>query len=84
MATLYWHTYTVMGHGRFPVDMLRYDCAHPVDGQSAGAILDEVDGLHGNPRTVLLRSHRPPTVARWASFGWRVNEREIHKSKVVS
>lgn len=57
------------GATAFPMDMLRYDACHPVNG-------DDVDAMfwknEGQLRTVTLNSNRPPTVQRWSSFGWRV------------
>lgn len=53
--------YEVEGSGPFPHDMLRYDEAWlRRDEPGTGRRRVGVVGIH------------PPTVARWASFGWRV------------
>jgi hypothetical protein len=63
------YTYWVAGKGEFPYDMLRYDRAWPVE--HVGDIPRK-----GEERTVKLRSHKPPTPARWASFWWFVSPSE--------
>jgi len=69
-------SFIVSGKGRFPVDMLRYDCCWPRDGASAEAILTPVDReVRAAPREVRLvtgKQHGAPCVGRWASFGWTV------------
>jgi hypothetical protein len=59
---------TVSGRGVFPMDMLRHDEAWPADTYSAFELQDTQRTSGG--RTVVLYSHREPTVARWNSFGW--------------
>ena len=64
MAKLYY--YEVAGKPQFPLDMLRYDNCHPVDGGS-------VDGLTASGDDVIvvrLGSPKKPTPGRWKSFGW--------------
>lgn len=63
----------VNGRGIFPLDMLRYDCCFPANGQSAFAIGENGSEL----RTVTLvrfagTKSWEPTNGRWASFGWGV------------
>jgi hypothetical protein len=58
--TLY--EYWVTGRDEFPVDMLRYDAAWPIEG--------DVNGREA--RSVKLRSYRSPTILRWNSFLWWV------------
>lgn len=69
------YTYTVTGSGSFPFDMLRYDSCWPSDGNSAREMdsswLVQRPGL----RTIHLTSYSPPTVGRWSSFLWRVDDR---------
>lgn len=64
------YQYTVIGHGYFPLDMLRYDSAYPrrqID-------VDSLTGLNEGRAIVDLSSHRQPTVERWNSFGWDVKK----------
>ena len=68
-------SFIVTGKGPFPVDMLRYDMAWPIDGQSASAILTPEDRKERRtPRSLRLYTARKgdPTFARWSSFGWTV------------
>jgi len=64
------YSYAVRGRGYFPLDMLRYDQAWPVD------TLDLA--VYTAPLTervyIRLRSFHPPTEGRWNSFGWEVIE----------
>ena len=59
------YTYWVSGKGDFPYDMLRYDQAWPLEH-----INDIPKREH---RSVRIRSWKPPTEARWASFWWFVS-----------
>lgn len=71
------YEYFVTGHGTFPFDMLRYDCAWPADSEAA--FLMECHPGHESfrkNRSIKLRSYREPTVDRWASFMWSVG---VHK-----
>jgi hypothetical protein len=67
---LYKITFTVKGNGLFPIDMLRYDRACPLD-ESASSNIDGRDS-----REVNLLMFSPtvagPTEGRWKSFGWNV------------
>lgn len=70
-------TFTVKGRGRFPLDMLRYDCAWPSSGEDVAAMESSLDTrfeLRRNPWAVRLVSESlgVPTVDRWASFGSHV------------
>jgi hypothetical protein len=66
-------TYTVEGRGEFPLDMLRRDQAWPADTRSALAI-----GERGRRRVTLTAAvARHVAVARWASFGWRVEDADL-------
>jgi len=75
-------TFTVIGHGTFPLDMLRYDACYPIDSESVSGLEYDRDNRH-EPRKVQLRSHlNSPTNARWASFGWLVLRETVRKEKV--
>ena len=63
------HTFKVRGKGSFPLDMLRYDACHPVRPEDVEAITDDDTT---RIRVLTLNSNHPPTVKRWASFGWKV------------
>jgi len=62
----------VIGRGRFPTDMLRYDGACPATESDSVAI--EATGL----RAVRLESRVQPTIGRWSSFGWVVVSHDAH------
>ena len=73
-------TFSVQGESPFPLDMLRHDGCWPADTESVwniyisithGAIQSSLKSAPARP-TIRLRSTEKPTVARWASFGWRV------------
>ncbi|HEY6415282.1 MAG TPA: hypothetical protein VIX41_03560 [Acidimicrobiales bacterium] len=63
----YLYRYTVEGRGSFPEDMLRYDSCWP--GRQADVPLP---GPSSESRRVEVVGIKPPTEARWHSFGWRV------------
>jgi len=69
-------TFVVVGTGRFPFDMLRYDEAWPVAGADANAIGRDTHNVRASDsrRIVRLMTHKyfGPTIGRWESFGWRV------------
>lgn len=69
--TYYWE-YTVVGNGQFPADMLRYDAAYPYDQTNVGIAPHRYSETGWDTRKVNLRSLHEPTVDRWLSFGWRV------------
>jgi hypothetical protein len=60
--------FEVQGSGDFPADMLRYDLCWPADETSSGRINNRRRAQY----TVKLKGLKPPTPARWASFGWKV------------
>lgn len=68
-------TFTVMGKGHFPWDMLRYDGAWPADGNTV-QILQNIasaeDGYIKEPVEMRFTCISPggPSVARWGSFLW--------------
>lgn len=73
------YTYTVEGTGEFPFDMLRYDSASPASQEAVFklalghyASMERVREWMQTRRQVEMQSYWPPTVARWASFGWKV------------
>jgi hypothetical protein len=77
MAKQYLYVFIVHGRQRFPVDMLRYDRATPHREQDSHQIIPAT-GCHSGGTIagydIELQSHRPPTEARWRSFGWEVTE----------
>lgn len=67
--------YEVVGYGRFPIDMLRYDAAWPTSPEGASRIGTSLDTAHASDRMVLviaLAGIRAPTKDRWSTFGWTV------------
>jgi hypothetical protein len=76
--------FTVSGIGRFPVDMLRYDGAYPASSSDAGEMAKRIENTVAMPdrKPIRLRAAIPtgfrknalPTVQRWNSFCWRVDE----------
>lgn len=66
-------TFVVEGRMEFPFDMLRYDGCWPEQSEDVSNL--QYDRERRKPlefRRVMLRGTSMPTVARWASFGWRV------------
>jgi hypothetical protein len=67
--------FVVAGSSRFPLDMLRYDMAHPTTPASVEQMALTLDA---HPRAfqqellVKLTSKEKPTVHRWKTFGWKV------------
>lgn len=68
-----YYEYTVSGTGAFPVDMLRYDSCYPARQDDAIQLSPHTRRSPGEVYHVTLHSCHPPTDARWASFGWKVN-----------
>ena len=71
----YQHILEVEGQGAFPIDMLRYDGAHPASEQDSAAAF--VVGKETRRVRVVHYSETPnwkPEYGRWQSFGWRVVE----------
>lgn len=60
------YCYTVTGTDHFPLDMLRYDKAWPMDSHAVSLISDN------DERSIRITSRDKPHDTRWASFGWRV------------
>jgi hypothetical protein len=65
--------YTVTGIGGFPTDMLRYDAAWPNSPDSVQNIHD-IPEVRAKRREVQLTSIQEPTIGRWNSFMWQVND----------
>ena len=61
--------FTVTGKGRFPIDMLRHDMAHPADAVASEAIT----GTGVRDVELVAMKRRYITPARWASFGWSIS-----------
>lgn len=75
--TRYRQEFIVEGGGTFPYDMLRYDRCYPAE-ENQSCLLQTVS----HDRQVRLaretyNKNDMPTIARWASFGWRVLEHTI-------
>lgn len=70
-------TYMVSGTGRFPLDMLRYDRCTPLAGVDV-AILENTFQGHGYNSFAVIGPVEP-TIDRWKSFGWQVNDVEKRK-----
>jgi len=66
----------VTGRGRFPMDMLRHDCAWPLNTADAMAITETIAA---DPAFVSVRlmCSAEPTTARWLSFGWGCEITEV-------
>lgn len=79
VARKYRHRLRVTFSGRFPVDMLRFDRAHPATEGDALTIEESVYDYEGHRARVVMvdkysdtangRDPRVWTVQRWASFG---------------
>jgi hypothetical protein len=77
-------TFTVIGTGEFPADMLRYDsatAATPHDQRIIDAAYENPDSagvlwdgtrLRVNRVNLVTTDRHAPTVDRWRSFMWRV------------
>lgn len=85
-ATYY---FAVSGSGDFPFDMLRYDACWPSSSLDASSIGQPCYSERKGHRVVILAC-RPggygvvPTVARWASFGWKagnLHDNSFHAEK---
>jgi hypothetical protein len=71
MVAMMQRSFTVSGRGAFPLDMLRYDSCWPNSEADTSAIDEPRER-----RKVTLRtySNYSPTIDRWESFGWRVDD----------
>lgn len=66
-------TFTVEGHTRFPLDMLRYDQCWPktqVDATNLAYMAQH--GAYGFCTITMETWKGTTTDERWASFGWKV------------
>lgn len=68
----YAYSYKVAGKWAFPIDMLRYDEAWPEHEFDSALIIQTTEHSSVEAVEIKIVSYRPPTVARWASFGWQV------------
>lgn len=79
------YKYTVVGKYQFPIDMLRYDCAYPFQGQDAAEIEHSFNPQkradHPEPFRVTLIGAKEPTVGRWSSFLWSVDPETVTSFK---
>lgn len=66
------HEFTVTGIGDISADMLRYDSCWPARQEDAAQIFSRHGDAYAK-HTITLRGLRAPTVDRWLSFGWRVD-----------
>jgi len=66
--------FTVEGRIPFPIDMLRYDLCRPATESDSNMIEVTFRVNTGSPNRVNLKGLKPPTAARWNSFGWRLVE----------
>jgi hypothetical protein len=66
------YRYHVSGAFGFPVDMLRYDAAHPETESDSIVIGNSIRHETEGRVTVSLVGLRPPTEGRWNSFTWRL------------
>jgi hypothetical protein len=67
------HYAEVNGHGSFPIDMLRYDFAAPLNFSPETKKVNHSFGFDGMV-VVTATCHRNPrwTTDRWASFNWSI------------
>jgi len=74
MATQHIHVFTVQGHGRFPLDMLRYDRCWPAAETESGRIAPNWSSPedYKTERAIQMKGLNVPTKDRWNSFGWVV------------
>lgn len=85
---MFYQTFKVVGHGEFPMDMLRYDSCFPQSEQDSGKILGTTwANRENNDRVEVGIARYVPykgtevTRARWESFGWTVIG-EVEERKV--
>jgi hypothetical protein len=68
-------TFVVRGGGRFPMSMLRFDCAWPFTDEDATKIEDTLSGhVRSWEITLQTGSRFAPTEGRWNSFNVAVEE----------
>ena len=79
------YTFSVIGCGAFPLDMLRYDRCAPQTQNDASKMM--AYAAHEGTMMVKVMAFVPadrasawgPTQDRWASFGWHVVDGSIEK-----
>ncbi len=67
--------FSVIGHYPFPIDMLRFDSCYPqreIDAAFIVECAEHPDRRYEIRLQTRSASNSVPTIARWASFGWRV------------
>ena len=84
---LFKQTFTVTGSYPFPMDMLLYDRACPDTQADSGFISGSIEHPYDKEHVVNILRYvtektNLPTVERWKSFGWIVNEYSIVTEKV--
>jgi len=69
-------TFEVMGRGKFPMDMLRYDNCWPATQDDVTKLVESMtnpDYLRMDWKiTLRTRTLNTPTLGRWISFEWHV------------
>jgi hypothetical protein len=70
-------TFTVRGHGAFPLDMLRHDACWPVTGTDVDNLTTPEPGEWLDNREVTLQTDRVVTDERWRSFSWPVIRQKV-------
>lgn len=65
-------TFTVVGRGPFPIDMLRYDSAWPMDTNDASEITKSYVSNFKWEVRLNTADRMAPTRGRWDSFNVRV------------
>lgn len=67
--------FTAVGHGYFPVDMLRYDRCWPATQDAIHNMPVETYRRHSlEPAEVEMCGINNPTAERWQSFGWQIKD----------
>jgi len=85
MAKMRMTEYTVVGQGRFPTDMLRYDASYPADTSDAIEILSQAGFMEQKELRRITLRHRDvysgwePTDGRWRSFLWAVDQNSVRR-----
>jgi hypothetical protein len=64
--------FSVIGRGRFPIDMLRYDNCVPASENDAISIETGKDMRTVRLRRFVTDNTNGPAVGRWQSFGWDI------------
>lgn len=87
----YTHRFSVSGKYPFPVDMLRYDGAHPASERDSSKVTSAIKAdtredvsLSYMIELVVVNAHKywRPTTGRWYSFGWSPGQTETTKQEV--